>query len=217
MSIKATDGLTCVNACAVTLYTDHCGVYLYVRSIRDTDDAEIVAALRERRPAAIEALMERFTPLVSGIAGSVLSSPEDVAEVCQDVFMKASEAAATFDPRRASLATWLGRIAYNTALNAARANRRRPPTMSLDGETSPQIADELPDEPDPRVELLQHAIDGLSPPDRTLIHLVYYADMPLAEVAAVLRTNRLALAMRLMRLRRRLAMIIQTHSNSSSI
>lgn len=198
------------------LYAGRGGVYLYVRSIHDSDDVEIVAGLRERRPGALDAFMGRFTPLVSGIAGSVLSSPEDVAEVCQDVFLKASGAIATFDPGRASIATWLGRIAYNTALNAARAASRRPPTTSLDGETLPQIAAEPPDEPDPRVELLHKALDGLSPPDRTLIHLVYYADMPLAEAAAVLRTNRLALAMRLMRLRRRLASTINNSHSSDS-
>lgn len=125
----------------------------------------MVAGMLAQRPGALNLFMGRFSPFVSGIAGAVLSSPEDVAEVCQDVFLKASQAIATFDPRRASLATWLGRIAYNTALNAARSVSRRAPTVSLDSSGVPPIAAEPPAEPDPRIDLLRRALDGLPPPD----------------------------------------------------
>lgn len=175
-----------------------------------------MAGLLAQRPGALRLFMGRFSTLVSGIAGAVLSSPEDVAEVSQDVFLKASQAIATFDPRRASLATWLGRIAYNTALNAARSVGRRVPTMSLDSSGVPPIATEPPDEPDPRIDLLRRALDGLPPPDRALLHLVYFEDMPVGEAAEILHTNRMALSMRLMRLRKRLASSICNLNSSSA-
>lgn len=175
----------------------------------------MVAGMLAQRPGALNLFMGRFSPFVSGIAGAVLSSPEDVAEVCQDVFLKASQAIATFDPRRASLATWLGRIAYNTALNAARYVSRRAPTVSLDSDCVLPLAAEMPDDPDPRIALLRCAIDGLPPPDRALLHLVYFEDMPVGEAAEILHTNRMALSMRLMRLRRRLASSIRKLNSSS--
>ena len=45
---------------------------------------------------------------------------EDAEEVYQDVFVKALQGIGNYDSRKASLATWLNRIAYHEALNFVR-------------------------------------------------------------------------------------------------
>ena len=67
-----------------------------------------------------------------------------------------------------------------------------------------------------RIDLLRRALDGLPPPDRALLHLVYFEDMPVGEAAEILHTNRMALSMRLMRLRKRLASSICNLNSSSA-
>lgn len=157
--------------------------------------------------------MERYSPLVEMIAGSVLANPLDVEEVVQDAFMRAFGAIESFDPRRGRLSTWLGRIAYNTALNRSRVNAAHCHTVGLD-ELKTEIADVVPAESsDPDAELLDMALDLLDPRERTMLQLVYYADMPLADAAAILDTNSIALAARLYRLRRRLASSINNLRN----
>lgn len=147
------------------------------------------------------------------IAGSVLANPLDVEEVVQDAFMRAFGAIESFDPRRGRLSTWLGRIAYNTALNRSRVNATRCHTVGFD-ELKTEIADVVPTgSSDPDAELLDMALDLLDPRERTMLQLVYYADMPLADAAAILETNPIALAARLYRLRRRLASSINNLRN----
>lgn len=176
-------------------------------------DLAVVAGLRERRPDAINAAVERYSPIVEMIAGSVLSDPLDVEEVVQDAFMKAFGAIDSFDPRRASFSTWLGRIAYNTALNAARSLARHPLTSLDDMPVEPPEPE--PPEADPDTALLVMALETLDPPDRALLQLVYYAEMPLSEAAEILDSTAQALAARLYRLRRRLASSIQSLRKNS--
>jgi RNA polymerase sigma-70 factor, ECF subfamily len=55
-----------------------------------------------------------------------------------------------------------------------------------------------------RAERVARALAALSPEDRALIHLHYYEEQSLAEIAPVLKVSRDALKMRLARAREKL-------------
>jgi len=72
-----------------------------------------LAAAREGDPAALEALVDRYEPEITSLAGTLLGSREEVEDVVQEVFLKAFKRLRSFRGD-CSLATWLRRITVNT-------------------------------------------------------------------------------------------------------
>ncbi|HXC63367.1 MAG TPA: RNA polymerase sigma factor [bacterium] len=70
------------------------------------------------------AFVRRFQGRVYGMAINILGDQGLAEEVAQEAFVRAWEHAASYDPQRASVATWLLRITHNLAIDALR--RRRP-------------------------------------------------------------------------------------------
>ncbi len=70
------------------------------------------------------AFVRRFQGRVYGMAINLLGDRGRAEDVAQEAFVRAWKHAATYDPRRASVATWLLGITRNLAIDALR--RRRP-------------------------------------------------------------------------------------------
>jgi len=70
--------------------------------------------------------MERFEPRVHGLALRVVGDPWLAEEVTQDAFVRVWLRAASFDPERGRVASWLLTITRNIAIDALRL-RRDPP------------------------------------------------------------------------------------------
>ncbi len=83
--------------------------------------ADDLAAGDER---AFNKLVAAHGARVQAIARQFLGSHADAEDVMQEVFVKAWRARASFDPRRASVATWLYRITANTCLDRLRRRKR---------------------------------------------------------------------------------------------
>lgn len=106
---------------------------------------------------------------------------DEAEDLTQQVFERALVAWPRFDPRRASVATWLLAIARNLVIDHYRARR---PTAPLDaiGE------DQLPSQPDTGARLglapeLRAALDRLSTRDQEILALRFGADLTGAEIA----------------------------------
>ena len=72
--------------------------------------------IRDRDPAGLEALMDRYTPYVSAIVWNILRfsmQPEDAEEVVSDVFLAAWNQAE--DLQLGKIKAWLAGVARNTA------------------------------------------------------------------------------------------------------
>ena len=59
-----------------------------------------------------------------------VSDVMDAEELAQDTFLKAFSHIDSYDPNKASLSTWLCRIAYRLTLDFLK--RRRPPIVSIE-------------------------------------------------------------------------------------
>lgn len=169
------------------------------------DYSELVAALRERRSGAMERFQTAFTPLLRYIIAPILPDERDREECRSDVLLQVWEAIGGFDPGRASLTTWLTRIARNAALNRRRANIRRREDGALD-ETTPDAADgpeqSLLKAEDARA--LWDAVGRLGKGDRELFLRKYYYYQSTAQIAAELGMTVRAVEGRLYRVRKRL-------------
>jgi RNA polymerase sigma factor (sigma-70 family) len=110
------------------------GVHLSPRADRAAD-AALVAGLALGDPPAATAFVRRFQGNVYGLALSITRDPTLAEDVSQEAIVRAWRAAATYDPGRASVATWLLTITRNTAIDAVRARRTTP--------MSPQVLEDV--------------------------------------------------------------------------
>ena len=170
-------------------------------------EKEMLQAVRHGKEKGYDYFLGRYAQDVSRFLLQTVGNELDAEELAQDTFVKAFSHIGSYDPGQASFSTWLRRIAWNAALNHLR--RKRLPTVSLDDEDACcHKADEA--EPE-RVELeqLDRAIERLRPPERSLIQLYYYDELPLKEIAYIMDSNPLALANRLKRIRKKLYNLIK--------
>lgn len=92
---------------------------------RLSDDALLAAVAVDDRDA-LAVFVRRFQRRVFGLAITVTSDSALAEDVAQVTFERAWRHAATYDGRRAAVATWLLTIARNAAIDAMRVRRPVP-------------------------------------------------------------------------------------------
>lgn len=100
----------------------------------DASDEALVAGMAAGHHDAALVFVRRFQRRVFGAAMSLLSDTGRAEDVAQEAFVRAWRHAATYDGRRASVATWLLTITRNLAIDSLRVERARPadPSDELD-------------------------------------------------------------------------------------
>ena len=120
----------------------------------------------------------------------LLQNKEDAEEVLQDAFEYAFRRLDHFDPRKASLKTWLYQIAVSRCRNKRR--RRLLPTFSLHQVAGQEIRDPAALQPDAhlllneRQKAVWRALGQLSPKLRETAVLRYYAELTYPEIGRIL-------------------------------
>ena len=159
-------------------------------------------------------LVRQHAQQVLNFTQRLVQDRQDAEEVAQDVFVKAFRQLDTFRGE-SSLLAWLLRIAYHEALNHLR--RRRPYTVDIESAsvvsefgslTSDDDAD-LSTGREERILLLEEAVGQLPPDDQLLLHLYYYDDRPLRDIAYIMDAEPNALGVRLHRIRKKLMVTIK--------
>jgi RNA polymerase sigma-70 factor (ECF subfamily) len=114
----------------------------------------------------------------------MLGSIHDAEDLVQETMLRAWRAREQFDDRRASLRTWLYRIATNACLSALKSRSRRPLPSGICG---PSDDPEQPLVPAPEVSWLQPFPDAMLPAERSdpAAVLVSRGSLRLAFVAAM--------------------------------
>jgi RNA polymerase sigma-70 factor, ECF subfamily len=146
-------------------------------------DAALVVAARAGEKWAQEALFRRHARMVNGLAYRLMGRDEDVDDLVQDSFLSALRGLDRLANPQA-FASWLGSIVVRTAHKLLRRRRlmtrvglRRSTPLDVEQLFAPGIAsgaaaelkqvygclDQL--EPQARIALVLHRVDGLSIPD----------------------------------------------------
>src|SRR6202051_4901333 len=173
-----------------------------------TDEVLVAAAKLGDRPAFAE-LWVRHSNTTFKVAYRIMGNRDDAEDVIQDAWMKAYVHLKTFDGR-AKFATWLTRIAINSALMTLRKKRSHPETRMevTDGETWQywEITDQTKDVEElyaghERVERLRRAICLLRPNLRDVVEIHQFNDRSVKEVAELAGLSVAATKSRLLRAR----------------
>lgn len=166
------------------------GVVLTVEPVENgraaCDDAALAARARDDVDA-FGTLYERYVDRIYAYPRARAASPEEAADLTQEVFLRAFDAVAHYQPGRASFATWLFRIARNAATDA---HRRRKPTVAWDllPAMLQPIAEGDPEAGALRAEASAHLRAMLERCDartRELLVLRYAAGLSIAEIAPI--------------------------------
>ena len=86
-------------------------------------ETDLIAGLRRQSPKAQQETIDRYGREVFAQVVRLVTVTENAEEVYQDVFMKVFSNIGQHDAGRASLRTWISRIAYNEAVSFLRRKR----------------------------------------------------------------------------------------------
>ena len=176
-----------------------------------TQTDNLINDLRRQKPAGLGRLFAEHGPTVFRMVQRIVPGREDAEEVYQDVFVKALRAIETFDPKKATLSTWLCRIAFNESLNFVR--RRKPNLVYMDdsklGSDSFEVQEDAPLDEE-IIKQLEKALSLLPPHEQAIISMFYYEERSLADIAYVTGSIPSTVGSQLSRIRKKLYRIIKT-------
>ena len=165
-----------------------------------------IEQLKKGKRSAGQWLVGQYGSVVFQMVRRIVERQEDAEEICQDVFVKAWQGIDGYDRSKASLATWLSRIAYHESLNFLRV--RRPDIVLMDDRC--MGSDQFDDSPEEgphdsqTVQLLEQALTKLPPNEQAVITMFYYDNMSLADIAYVTGSIPSTVGSQLCRIRKKL-------------
>ena len=171
-------------------------------------ETEIVEAVRQGQREGQTEMVCCYAERVFAMVVRQVPNVMDAQELTQDAFLRAFSHIDRYEPHKASLSTWLCRIAYRLTLDFLK--RHRPVIVAMEDNT--KVSDEevdLSTGREERIERLQELMDELPDDERMLLTLYYFEDRPLTEIAYITGIDAKALANRLYRTRKKLYKILQ--------
>ena len=137
-----------------------------------------------------DTLARRYAPAVYRLAYARTGCRADAEDVMQEVFLRLMKAKPVFDSE-AHAKAWLLRVTANCAADFHRAARRR---------QAEPLSEQVPAPEEPEGDVLA-AVCALPPKYRSAVHLFYYEELSVAEIAGILGLSRGAVKTRLSRAR----------------
>jgi RNA polymerase sigma-70 factor (ECF subfamily) len=162
-----------------------------------SSDEALLAAHMDGHPAAFPILVERYRPELYGFLCRFIGSRTAAEDVFQDTFLQIHLSAASFDMTRV-FRPWLYTIAANKARDWYRKERLRrgvslqtPIGEDGDGELIDLMAARVDQPAQPlstreESDLVNKAVDALSPLHREIIVLAYFQRMNYQQIAEIL-------------------------------
>jgi RNA polymerase sigma-70 factor, ECF subfamily len=167
-----------------------------VNDLRVWGEEQLIAAAKSGGRASFGELCERHMKRVSCVTRRIIRNREDAEDAAQECLLNAFVHLKDFDGR-SQFATWLTRIAINSALMKLRENRaaREVPIDEPDPSSEPVAQREFwYDAPGPeescslgeRKRIVTSAISGLRPRTRNVVELIHLQECSVRETAEIL-------------------------------
>lgn len=162
---------------------------------------DLIESCQRGDPGAFDELVRQTHRAVYSLVFRMVGNAEDAADVTQDVYVRVWRGLRSFRGD-SNAATWLYRIAANTALTHLRKRSRSGVVETLDGVDVP-VADETEQRAD--ADMLEQALATLPAQQRAVVVLKDVYGWTCEEIANRMGTTEGAIKVRLFRARQRLA------------
>jgi RNA polymerase sigma-70 factor (ECF subfamily) len=177
----------------------------------------LVELARAGSSAAWGRVYETLAPSVFRICRRVLPSREDAEDATSEIFLKARVRLASYEPSR-PFAPWLYRVAANHCWDEIRKRRTRAEIDDAESDLS-VLEDEAPTPQEAVLaiesrESLRRALHELDDRSRIAVVLRYYTDMSYEDIGQALGISSNFVGVLLLRSRRTLRKLLQTHETS---
>jgi RNA polymerase sigma factor (sigma-70 family) len=153
----------------------------FILRVKGIGDEELVGQVAQGDELALSELYDRYSRPVYATGVRLLGDAHLAEELVQDAFTNVWQGAASFDPQKASFATWLYRITRNRAVDLARRRRARPrPT----GEDALRTISSGP-EPEASVDGwdVARALSRIPEEHREVLRLAYFEGLSQREIS----------------------------------
>ncbi len=145
------------------------------------EDEELVRQVAQGNERALSELYDRYSRPVYATGVRLLGDAHLAEELVQNAFTNVWQGAASFDPRRASFATWLYRVTRNRAVDLARGRRVRPQSA---GENRLRT---VPGGPEPEASVdgwdVARALSRIPEEHREVLTLAYFEGLSQREIS----------------------------------
>ncbi|HXG42612.1 MAG TPA: sigma-70 family RNA polymerase sigma factor [Dehalococcoidia bacterium] len=150
----------------------------------EASDEELMAAVMERHPRALEGIYDRYGAVVYSLARRILGDAHRAEDVVQDVFLRLWDRPQLYVASRGQLLTWLLTMARNRAIDQLRAQGRQ--QRFLRSPAGAQVEAQDPAEQAhwalQRQQVLA-ALAHLPPEQREAVELAYFRGLTHREIA----------------------------------
>ena len=148
-------------------------------------DLELVARLRPRDRAALEALYDRYARRVYSPALSIVRDQQAAEDITQELFIHLWQFPHLYEPERGAFDPWLLRSARNRAIDILR-RRSRDYQGGVQFDTMSALAQDDPDDLVLRADVaagLRRALAELDRGLREVLELAYFSGLTQREIA----------------------------------
>ena len=183
-------------------------------------DQELLDRCLAGEDSAWEALLRAHTRRIYNLCFRFTGRAEDAEDLTQEIFIKVFQTLKSYDAVQGAFSTWLSRVARNHLVDHYRRARKDRVTSSLEDELpeaeqgpSQQMEPTGQVESRERREVLQLALDKLSPDMREAVILRDLHDLDYEEIALVLGVPQGTVKSRINRGRLELARVLKRMEN----
>lgn len=164
-------------------------------------DADLVLKARQGDAYGFQELVRRYLNQLQGFLRYLHAPPDKIEDLAQESFLKAFRSLEGFDAQRPFL-NWLLSIARNTVYDEWDRHRREQ-ELERSQQAEPTTTPGVEDQVIARQTALE-LLEALTDPDRVLLELRFYRDLPFAEISQLTGETEGGLRVRFHRLIQRL-------------
>jgi len=147
------------------------------------DDRELLRTCADGGEHALGALYDRYGKRAYAVALRVLRDPALAEDAVQDAFLAVWRRAATYDPGRGDVSTWIFMLVHRRAVDLVRRQHRFN-TRAAERD-APNPADGFDDDAALRTDV-QVALRALSSAEREVLDLAYWRGLTQSQIATTL-------------------------------
>lgn len=153
-------------------------------------DLELIDKIKEGDFKAFQLFVQQYERLVFSVILRIVEREEDVEDIAQEVFLQVFKKIKNYRAE-SSLATWVGKIAYNFALNHVKKYNKHyvnNPEVEIDKQNSHGSPEETIINNE-KSKYIQEQIKLLPQKYRTVLYLYHFNDMSYKEIAEVTKSS----------------------------